>query len=60
MSSKAQIAAGQRRTIKSMLKRLEKMASDWGDVDNGNMWEIEDAIKRLKEASDNLVTEGEI
>ena len=53
-----QIAAGQRRTLNSIAKRLRDMAAQWGDVDTYNESALEDMAKDAELLADNLL-EGE-
>jgi len=54
-----QLAAGQRRSLASMQKKLIGMSAEWGDIDNCCMSFLSDLADRVKEVSDNLIDEGD-
>ncbi|HQU78011.1 MAG TPA: hypothetical protein PLU47_00940 [Azonexus sp.] len=49
-----QLAAGQRRSLASIKKRLEAMAIEWGEVDNGTMWLLQDLADKIEAASEEM------
>ncbi len=46
--TKKQLASYQRRKLQSMKEKLEKMASDWGDVDNYFESKIDQLAKEVE------------
>lgn len=52
-----QMAGAQRRSLKSLQKKIETMAAEWADVDEFNSNELHALAKRCKEVSENLVAE---
>lgn len=55
MLTSKQISANQRRTMQAMIRKIEKMAGDFADVDN---WMAERA-ENLKAAAENYLGELE-
>jgi len=53
--TKKQIAAGQRRSLKAIKRKLEGMAAHWCDVDLFCMGALEELAKRVQQLSDDLV-----
>ncbi|ASJ26236.1 hypothetical protein [Laribacter hongkongensis] len=49
-----QIAAGQRRTLAAMQRKLQDMAAQWGDVDAWNESALDELATRLEEVAENL------
>lgn len=58
MQTSKQISANQRRTMRAMITKIEKMAADYADVDNWMMEKCEmfkaDAERYLSELNENL------
>ena len=50
-----QIAAGQRRSLLAMKRKLQDMAAQWGEVDAFNEGSLVDLADKMQEAADNLV-----
>lgn len=50
-----QIAAGQRRSLLAMKKKLLEMAAQWGEVDAYNEGSLADLADKMQEAADHLV-----
>ena len=50
-----QIAAGQRRSLQTMKRKLLDMAAQWGDVDVYNESALAELAEKMQEAADNLV-----
>lgn len=51
-----QIYANQKRSLASIQKKLEALASQWEDVDNGTMWDLQDLADKV-EATSNQIRE---
>ena len=49
-----QIYATQKRALTSMQKKLEAMASQWADIDNGTMWALQELVNKIEAASHEL------
>lgn len=52
-----QIAAGQRRSLKSMKKKLIEMSAQWGDIDGYCENTLNELAEKVQEVSDNLVVD---
>lgn len=50
----AQIFAPQRRSLASIKKRLEALACEWAEVDNGTMWLLQDIADKVEQASEEI------
>lgn len=46
-----QLAAGQRRSLASMQKKIEVMAIEWSELDNGTMWAMQDLADKVEAVS---------
>ena len=61
MQTSKQISANQRRTMRAMISKIEKMAGDFADVDNWMLEKCEefkaDAERYLSELEENLAGE---
>lgn len=55
MSSRKQIAAGQRRSLRSMREKLLDMAAVWGEVDQYNMNSLEELAAKMEEIAMQMV-----
>jgi len=49
-----QIYATQKRALTSMQKKLEAMASQWADIDNGTMWALQELADKIEAASHEI------
>lgn len=49
-----QIYAGQKRSLASIKKKLEAMACEWSEVDNGLMWLLQSLADKVELASDEI------
>lgn len=49
-----QIAAGQKRSLASIQKRLEALAAEWDEVDNGTMWELQQLADKVEAVSNEM------
>jgi hypothetical protein len=49
-----QIAGNQRRTLRSMRERLQKMADDWDGVDQFNLGQLTDLADKVEEVAVEL------
>lgn len=49
-----QIYAGQKRSLASIQKKLEGLAGEWGEVDNGTMWMLQGLADKVEAASDEI------
>ena len=49
-----QIFAGQKRSLASIQKRLEALAAEWDEVDNGTMWELQQLADKVEVASNQI------
>lgn len=49
-----QIYATQKRALTSMQKKLEAMASQWADIDNGTMWALQELADKIEAASHEM------
>ena len=49
-----QIYAGQKRSLASLKKKLEAMACEWSEVDNGHMWLLQGLADKVELASDEI------
>lgn len=52
-----QLAGAQRRSLKSIQKKIEAMSSEWADVDEYNLNELHRLADKCKEVADGLVAE---
>lgn len=50
----AQIAAPQRRSLASIKKRLEALAVEWSEVDNGTMWLLQGLADQVERVSEEI------
>lgn len=55
MRTSKQIAAGHRRTLKAMQKRINEMASEWGEQDQFCMSRLERLAAHIGEESDEIL-----
>lgn len=46
-----QIYASQKRALASVQKKLEALACQWADVDNGTMWSLQELADKVEAAS---------
>lgn len=49
-----QIYAGQKRSLASVQKKLEAMACEWSEVDNGLMWLLQGVADKVEQASQEI------
>lgn len=49
-----QIAASQKRSLASIQKRLEALAAEWSEVDNGTMWALQELADKVEAASNEM------
>lgn len=49
-----QIHAGQKRSLASIKKRLEALACEWSEVDNGTMWALQGLADQVERVSDEM------
>jgi hypothetical protein len=49
-----QIFAGQKRSLASIQKRLEALAAEWDEVDNGTMWGLQQLADKVEVASNEI------
>lgn len=49
-----QIAAGQKRSLASINKKLMAMAAEWDELDNGTMWQLQGVADMIEKASDEM------
>lgn len=49
-----QIYAGQKRSLASIQKKLEGLAVEWAEVDNGTMWMLQDLADKVEAASNEI------
>ncbi|MBF5007834.1 hypothetical protein [Diaphorobacter caeni] len=52
-----QLAGAQRRSLKSLQKKIEVMSAEWADVDEFNLNELKRLADQCKEVAGNLVAE---
>lgn len=52
--SMKQIAASQKRSLASIQKRLESLAAEWDEVDNGTMWELQQLGDKVEAVSNEM------
>ena len=48
------LAANQKRSLTSIKKRLEALAVEWSEVDNGTMWAIQELADKVERVSDEM------
>lgn len=49
-----QIFAGQKRSLASIKKKLEALAVEWSEVDNGTMWLLQGVADKVEQASSEI------
>lgn len=49
-----QIYAGQKRSLASIQKKLEGLAVEWAEVDNGTMWMLQELADKVEAASNEI------
>jgi hypothetical protein len=49
-----QIYAGQKRSLASIQKKLEALAVEWSEVDNGTMWQLQELADKVEAASNEI------
>lgn len=49
-----QIYAGQKRSLANIQRRLEALAAEWDEVDNGTMWELQDLADKVEIVSNQM------
>ena len=52
--SMKRLAANQKRSLTSIKKRLEALAVEWSEVDNGTMWAIQELADKVERVSDEM------
>lgn len=50
-----QLAAGQRRSLASIKKKIEAMAVEWSERDNGVMWYLQHLADKVQAVSDEVL-----
>jgi len=49
-----QIFASQKRGLASIQKRLEAMAVEWSEIDNGTMWQLQELADKVETTSNEI------
>lgn len=49
-----QIAASQKRSLATIQKRLEALAAEWSEVDNGTMWALQELADKVEATSNEM------
>lgn len=49
-----QLAAGQKRSLASIKKKLEAMAAEWSEVDNGTMYLLQEIADKVEATSEEM------
>lgn len=49
-----QLRGNQRRRLRAMANRLRDMAAEWGDLDEGNMSELDQCADKVDRTADEL------
>ena len=49
-----QLAANQKRSLASIKKKLEAMACDWDEIDNGTMWALQGLADKIEDAAGEM------
>lgn len=49
-----QLATGQKRSLASIKKKIEDMAVEWSEVDNGTMWLLQEIADKIDAASTEM------
>lgn len=52
--SMKRLAANQKRSLASVKKRLEALAVEWAEVDNGTMWALQEVADKIEAVSDEM------
>lgn len=52
--SMKQIFAGQKRSLHSVKKKIEALACEWSEVDNGTMWMLQEIADRIDTAIEEI------
>lgn len=52
--SMKRLAANQKRSLASIKKRLEALAVEWDEIDNGTMWSIQEVADKVEAVSDEM------
>lgn len=52
--SMKQIYAGQKRSLASIQKKLEALAVEWSEVDNGTMWALQELADKVDKTSKEI------
>lgn len=52
--SMKRLAANQKRSLASIQKRLEALAVEWSEVDNGTMWALQELADKVEAASSEM------
>ncbi len=60
MRTKKQMAAGQRRTLKSIKAKLIDMACEWDGIDQCGMNFLNELAEKVQETSDLLIEDKEV
>lgn len=55
-----QLAAYQRRSLRSMQSKLQEMSAAWDGVDQFNLGELDDLAKRCAEIAETLTESAEV
>ena len=52
--SMKRLAANQKRSLASIKKKLEALAVEWSEVDNGTMWALQELADKVERVSDEM------
>ena len=52
--SMKRLAANQKRSLASIKKKLEALAVEWSEVDNGTMWALQELADKVEHVSDEM------
>lgn len=52
--SMKRLAANQKRSLASIQKRLEALAAEWSEVDNGTMWALQELADKVEATSNEM------
>lgn len=52
--SRRQIYASQKRALASIQKKLEALACQWADIDNGTMWALQELADKVEATSNEI------
>ena len=52
--SMKRLAVNQKRSLASVKKRIEALAVEWSEVDNGTMWALQEIADKIESVSDEM------